>query len=288
MTDTSTSAGWQRFWARGGWWRTVLLTVVYLLVYFGVSQLIGLLVRPALDLDDVYGDPTSVLLGVTLPVLVMGVLLLVFARSLGWLPHLFRRRTDRAPRWMWVAVVITIVPPVLKLAGTDWARFSVPLVLSILFMGLCVGLAEELLTRGFAVDLLERHGYSERAVFVLSSLVFGLIHLQNLLGGGNPLLVFATVGYAVGFGAMMYLALRVSRWLVVPMLLHALTDPTTLMAVGGLNDATATAGSPSALVTIASLFNFVYIVFGVVAVFLLPGRRRAGRSAEPGASRPGG
>ncbi|KQO63455.1 CPBP family intramembrane glutamic endopeptidase [Curtobacterium sp. Leaf261] len=273
-TDDDTgrrSNAWRRFWGRGGWWHAVLLAVAYLVVYLGISQLIGLVVRPFIDLGDVYGDPTSVLLGVILPILVMGSLLLAFGRSLGWFPHLFRRRTDRAPRWMWVAVVITVLPPVLKLAGTDWSRFTPALVLAILFFGLCVGLAEELLTRGFAVELLERHGYSERAVFVLSSLVFGLIHLQNLLGGGNPLLVFATVGYAMGFGAMMFLALRVSRWLIVPMLLHAITDPTTLMAAGGINDVAA-AGASSPLVTIASLFNFVYIAFGVVAIFLLPGR----------------
>ena len=275
MADRTTGNTWQRFWARGGWWRAVLLAVVYLIVFLGVSQLIGLVARPALDLDDLYGDPMSVLLASILPIGVMGLLLLLFARSLGWLPLLFRRRTERAPKWMWIAVVITVVPPVMKLFGTDWSRLTPTLVLAILFLGLCVGFAEELLTRGFAVEFLERHGYSERAVFVLSSVVFGLIHLQNLLGGGNPLLVFATVGYAMGFGAMMFLALRVSRWLIVPMLLHALTDPTTLMAAGGINDVSAvvTGGSP-ALVTLASLFNFVYIVFAIVAVFLLPGARR--------------
>jgi len=273
-TDQTHANAWQRFWQRGGWWRAVLLAALYLGVYVGVSQLLGLVIRPYIDLDDPYGDTTSVLLGSILPIGLMGLLLLAFAATLGWVPRLFRRRADRAPRWMWIAVVITIVPPVLKVFGTDWSRFTPTLVLSILFFGLCVGFAEELLTRGFAVELLERHGYSERAVFVLSSLVFGLIHLQNLLGGGNPLLVFATVGYAMGFGAMMFLALRVSRWLIAPMLLHALTDPTTLMAVGGINDAHAVVtGGSHALVTFASLFNFVYIVFGIVAIFLLPGRR---------------
>ncbi|QZQ55080.1 CPBP family intramembrane metalloprotease [Curtobacterium sp. TC1] len=276
MTDQTTENAWQRFWARGGWWRSILLAAVYLLVYLGISQLIGLFVRPFIDLDDLYGDPASVLLASILPIGLMGLLLLLFARSLGWLPHLFRRRTARAPRWMWIAVLITVVPPVMKLAGTDWSRFAPALVLAILFFGLCVGFAEELLTRGLTVELLEHHGYSERAVYVLSSVVFGLIHLQNLLGGGNPLLVFATVGYAMGFGAMMFLALRVSRWLIVPMLLHALTDPTTLMAAGGLNDAHAVVtGGSHALVTFASLFNFVYIAFGIVAIFLLPGRKRA-------------
>lgn len=274
MTDQTNVNAWQRFWQRGGWWRAVLLAVLYLLVYLGVSQLIGVVVRPFIDADDLYGDPMSVLLASILPIGLMGLLLLAFAATLGWVPRLFHRRTTRAPRWMWIAVVITVVPPLLKVAGTDWSRYTPSLVLSLLFFGLCVGFAEELLTRGFAVEFLDRHGYSERAVFVLSSLVFGLIHLQNLLGGGNPLLVFATVGYAMGFGAMMFLALRVSRWLIVPMLLHALTDPTTLMAVGGLNDAHALAPAGShALVTVASLFNFVYIVFGIVAVFLLPGRR---------------
>lgn len=124
MTDQTTENAWQRFWARGGWWRSILLAAVYLLVYLGISQLIGLFVRPFIDLDDLYGDPASVLLASILPIGLMGLLLLLFARSLGWLPHLFRRRTARAPRWMWIAVVITVVPPVMKLAGTDWSRFT--------------------------------------------------------------------------------------------------------------------------------------------------------------------
>lgn len=275
MTDQTQTNAWQRFWARGGWWRAVLLAAVYLLVYLGLSQLIGLVIRPYINVDDLYGDTTSVFLGSIVPIALMGLLLLAFAATLGWVPRLFRRRSNRAPRWMWVAVVITVLPPVLKIFGTDWSRFTPTLVLSLLFFGLCVGFAEELLTRGFAVEFLEHHGYSERAVFALSSLVFGLIHLQNLLGGGNPLYVFATVGYAMGFGAMMFLALHVSRWLIVPVLLHALTDPTTLMAAGGINDASAVAvtGGAHALITFASLFNFVYIAFGIVAIFLLPGRR---------------
>lgn len=50
-----------------------------------------------------------------------------------------------------------------------------------LFTGLCIGLAEELVTRGLTVNLLRRAGYGEKAVILLSSLIFALMHSVNAL-----------------------------------------------------------------------------------------------------------
>jgi len=42
--------------------------------------------------------------------------------------------------------------------------------------------------------------------------------------------------YAFGFGVCIYLSMRVSGFLLVAIVLHGLTDPTTILATGGLDD----------------------------------------------------
>jgi membrane protease YdiL (CAAX protease family) len=172
---------------------------------------------------------------------------------------------------MWVAVVLIVIPIILRVAGTNWSAYSITLVLSALFMGLCVGFTEELATRGLVVTMLRKGGYGEKLVFVLSSAYFALLHAGNLISGMDPLVVGITVIYTFGFGAMMYLAMRVTGRLVWAMLLHAATDPTTFLASGGI-DAQGDTGSTSSLISIAGLFNWVYILFAILAIFLIKNR----------------
>lgn len=271
MSDASTDENpWRRFWNRGGWWKALLAAVVYIALYLGASALVGTVFSGAIDRDDLLGTPISVFAGVTLPIIIGAVLLLVFAATLGWLPSLFRRHHGPAPRWMWIAVALVVIPAVLRLAGTDWGRLSVTLVLSVLFLGLCIGFAEELLTRGIAVELMRRGGHGERFVYLLSSLLFGILHATNAISGQPILTVLLTVVYAFGFGAMMYLSLRVTRWLFAVMLLHAATDPTTILAVGGIDQTTVGGSNP--LISIAGVFGIVYVVFALVAIPFVKGR----------------
>lgn len=270
MSDGTRNA-WQRFWAAGGWWRPFLLGAVYLAIYLGIGQLTGQLFAGSIDTANPTGPAPSILLGVMLPILLGGILLLLFVRSLGWTRAVFGPQPVHGSGWMWIAVVIVVIPILLRLIATDWSANSVPVLWSLLALGLCVGFTEELITRGAAVTMLRRGGASERTVMLVSSAVFGLLHAGNLLSGQDPLTVGVTVVYAFGFGAMMYLVLRVTGRLIWPMLLHAATDPTTILAVGGI-DAHGSVAGDSALLGIAGVFNFVYIAFAIVAIFLVKGR----------------
>ena len=267
--------GWTRFWNRGGWWRAALAVAVYWVVYELLGWASSTIFAGFIDADDPLSSPLSVFFGVALPILVAGVLLLLFVRSLGWAHDIFGRQPIAGRPWMWVAVVLVIVPIILRLAGTNWSAYSVTLVLSVLFLGLCVGFTEELATRGIAVNLLRRGGHGERVVFVLSSLLFALLHAGNLISGMSPAVVAITVVYTFGFGAMMYLSLRVTGRLVWAMLLHAATDPTTMLAVGGIDAHSDVTGGVSGLISVASLFNYVYIVLALVAIFLVRNHDRA-------------
>jgi uncharacterized protein len=274
VEQASPRSGWQRFWDRGGWWRAFLFAVLYIAVYLAVGRLVGATgLRPDSG-DDLLDSPGSVFFGLLLPILVMGLLLVVFLRTVRWRSEVFGPQPVAGRPWMWVAVVLVLVPVVLHVLGTDWGAYDVTVVLTVFALGLCIGFAEEVLARGVAVTMLRRAGYGERAVMVLSSLLFGLLHATNLVSGQSAVAVGVTVVYAFGFGTMMYLSMRVTGSIVPAILLHAATDPTTVLATGGVDAHGANAGS-EALNGIAAAFNVIFLVVGVVAIFFVSGRARA-------------
>jgi membrane protease YdiL (CAAX protease family) len=170
---------------------------------------------------------------------------------------------------MWIAPVAVIATALMRGIGTDYGHFTAGTVAMIFLSGLFIGFAEELLTRGIAVNLLRRHGYSERVVMVLSALIFAMLHLSNLLGGMSIQTVLATVGMTFFYGIMMYLTMRVTGRIVWAMLRHAITDPTTMLASGGI-DATTVHVSP--LAAFAGNAPVFYLVFGIIAIIAVRGR----------------
>lgn len=271
MNDTARANRWRTFWDRGGWWKALAAAVVYLALYLGAGALIGHFAGDAIDRDDLLATPESAFLALALPPFVGGVILLLFAWSVGWLRPLFSRRPQNARGWMWIAPALVAVAIVLRLAGADYASFSAATILSIFLAGIFIGFAEELLTRGVVVEVLRKHGYGEWAVMLLSTLVFALLHSANLLAGFSVETVLETIGFAFGFGICMYLTLRVTGTLIAPMILHALYDPTVILATGGVDQST-TAAAHNPLVTLGGLSTFAFLLLAVIALFLVRGR----------------
>ncbi|WIB76941.1 CPBP family intramembrane metalloprotease [Curtobacterium sp. MCPF17_002] len=289
MADTTdrrlragTDNGWRRFWDRGGWWRAVLAVVAYLAVYTGVGWLSAHTVGRGVT-GDILSSPGNVVLGLALPILVMGILTLAFVRSLGWQREVFGRQPIAGRGWMWIAVALLLVPVVVRVVATNWSAYSVAVVFAVLFLGLCIGFTEELIARGVAVTLLRRGHHSERVVALLSSLLFGLMHATNAISGANPLTVLLTVVYTFGIGVMLYLSMRVTGSIVPAILLHAATDPTTILATGGIDGQSATSGG-AGLIAFAGVFNILYPVLGLLALFLIKGCVDARRDVDDAAS----
>jgi len=275
-TGRARTTGWTGFWDRGGWWKAVALSAVYLAVYLGVGWVIDRTAGDAIDFDDVFGDARSVFLAVALPLIIGSIVLFAFAASVRWLPRpLFGRQPVTGRWWMWIAPVLVAITFLLRLFGIDWASYTGGVIATTFLAGLFVGIAEEVLTRGIIVTLLRRQGYREWAVAVLSSLVFALLHTTNLLSGQALVTVLTTIGFAFGFGMMMYLTLRVTGNLVWPIVLHALTDPSTILATGGIDVA---GSNQSPLLTFAGLSTIVFLVVALIAMVVIRGNAH-GRAA---------
>ena len=284
MTDTTTArtSRWKGFWNRGGWWKAFGLAVVYLAVYellpFGAVPFTS----GAVDPDDLFATPASVFVGLALPVMVGSVVLLAFAWSIGWLPKpLFGRQPVKGSWWMWIAPVVVAIPIVLRLLGIDYGAYSAGVIAMTFVAGAFIGLSEELLTRGLAVALLRRCGYDEWVVAALSTLVFAMLHSVNLFTGQAIATVGFTVLYTFAFGILMYLTLRVTGNLIWPIILHALTDPTTFLASGGIDQANA--GTDSPLLVLAGPATFLLIAAGFVLLIFIRGNAHGRASAEEAA-----
>ena len=281
MADGTRSSRWRAFWARGGFWRALLMVAVYLALYLGAGKLVGALWGGPSGPADLLRSPENVFFDITAAIVVGIVLLVVLAGSLGWLGPLLGRQ-PALPRhwWMWIPPVVVVAFNVLRFAAVDYARYTAGTVVMVLVTGLCVGVAEELLTRGLAVRLLRLAGYRELAVAASSSLLFAAAHGVNIFSGQAPLVVGLTMLYTFFFGVAMYLTLRVTRSLVWPMLLHASTDPAGLLLSGGI-DAGGGAGQHSVVAAVAANANNVVIVVGLVTIWFIRGRVTAPGAAAP-------
>ena len=92
------------------------------------------------------------------------------------------------------------------------------------FIGICllIGINEELIFRGIIISVLKHRG--KKAAIIISSVIFGLFHLVNLIYGAEILDTIVQVIFAFGFGLVMA-CIRYESGLILPQILvHALWD----------------------------------------------------------------
>ena len=260
MNETIRTSAWARFWNEGRWWKAVILVVVYFVLY----QLAGLSMLPFASSA---GEPTSasyILIFYAVPILLGCVILVIFGASVGWLRGIFARQPIGGRGWMWIAIVVVLLFNILHFLSIDYAAAGLDFVLTWLLAGLFIGFAEEVLTRGYVVRIMRDAGHPEIVVALVSAALFALLHAGNLLGGQDLVPTLIQLVYTFFFGILMYLAMRVTRTIIAPILLHASTDPAIFL------QAAFPAEGP--LGSVAGLGNIVVIVVGLVLVFFIRGR----------------
>ena len=273
MTDTTPRTS---FWDRATVGKTVLLVVVYLAFYLAVGQVVARLLGSQIDDDNVVASAASIIVGLALPIAIGGAALVLFLAKVGWLRDIFGSQPIRGRGWMWIGPVLVATAIVAHAAGTDWSDWSAAQLAALVVFGVCVGFTEELITRGVAVKMLRDAGRPEIFVALVSSLLFALMHTVNILAGMSLSVVGVTVLYTFAFGMCMYLAMRVTGTIWAAIVLHALTDPTTILSTGGLDEAVTSQSSGAS--ALASVATSLLIVFGVLAVLFV-----RGKVARPGA-----
>lgn len=265
-------SGWKGFWDAGGFWKAIILAVGYLALYLASGRVIGTIWGDQINEDDPLATAPSVWFGVSAAIAAGILILLLFGLSIRWLKELFGPQPIRGSWWMWILPLIVLVTNIARFASSEYDNFTTDTIIAILASGLFVGFAEELLTRGYVVNLLRRHGYKEFAVAILSSLVFALMHSANLLSGQELRVVLPTMAYTFFFGIAMYLTLRVTGHIIWPMLLHALTDPSAMLHSGGIDETKFAVENTGAVNVIGQLATPLTMLGGFVFMWFIRGR----------------
>ncbi len=267
---SSESSGLRRFLEKGGAWRFLVYMLVYLLIYLSVGRIALLFAREVAE-QPVLTNVSTVFIQLTLGLIVGAVILIATVAYMGWSEPLFGRQPIYRSWWMWLGPAIVAVPIVLRLLGIEWGKNAPPVVVMVMATGLLIGFVEELLFRGIAVKMLRDGGHGEFVVAALTSLFFAISHSINIFSGQSIATVAPTVVYTFAFGVLMYLTLRSVGFLVAAMILHGLTDPTTILATGGIDEIT-TGGSVNTLLAATGAFTILLIASGPILLLFVRGR----------------
>lgn len=240
--------------------------------------------RPSDDYPTLGQTVDSVVRALVIPEGIAAVALAVVVTGLGWWRIATVDRTRTPLRWSALAPTLVLVVCLVRLPLIDWtalpAHYFLLLTVGVLF----VGVFEELMTRGVLLVGLRRR-LPEFGVWILSCVLFGLLHLLNALAGATLGATLVQVVFAASFGSTLYVARRLTGNLVLPVLVHAFWDfgSIGLSATNDLQD-------PSRLVLVGTLglFSFVVLAFGIVAGGLIAWRddrprrlRRRWRTVPP-------
>ena len=157
------------------------------------------------------------------------VIFILLAQRMGWKIWTFRvKGRALAAVLPAFAVVINNFPLIGLISGA--AYVTAPAWQTALFALSCllIGLFEEMAFRGvFYLLILSARRDSTKKIFlvtVVSSAVFGAIHLFNLLAGAGVGPTVLQAGYSFLIGGMCSIALLVTGSIWIPVLLHALFD----------------------------------------------------------------
>ncbi|WP_280182445.1 CPBP family intramembrane glutamic endopeptidase [Nocardia cyriacigeorgica] len=227
--------------------------------YLAIIQFGGFLFGRLGDEDDILSTR-----GVVFTMLIPLGLALLFTygviAALGWWrPALVDDRPVN--RWVWVVPAVLVV---VILLGIDYGALADKgwlFVLTLLIATQFVGWGEEGMFRGLGVTMLRGHGLSEGRVALWSSLIFGVVHLSNIVGHGVSALPQAILVSFAGY--FFYLTRRVSGSNVLNSVLHGLFDFALLSGTAVLTDQAAYPG------TLAPI-----LAYPILAVILLVKRRR--------------
>ncbi|SDU84240.1 CPBP family intramembrane glutamic endopeptidase [Jiangella alkaliphila] len=239
-------------------WGFLIIVIVYLAIIQGGGLLAAELA--GIDSDEAFTTASNVMVTMWIP---LGAALVFTYAVVGvlrwWRPVLTDDRPVR--RWLWAVPIVLLAAVALAVDYADLADKSVGFVLALLVATQMVGWGEEGMFRGLGVTTLRRRGLREGQVALWSSLIFGAVHLSNVIGRGlsaiGQALVVAFAGY------FFYLIRRVSGGNVLNSVLHGLFDFALLSGTAILVDQEAYPGSLAAIAA-----------YVVLAVLLLVRRRR--------------
>jgi membrane protease YdiL (CAAX protease family) len=217
--------------------------------------------RPSDDYPTLGQTVDSVVRSLVLPEGIAVAVLAALVTAIGWWRIATVDPTRSPLRWTMIAPLGVLLVCLVRLPLIDWGALPVRYFLLLTVGVLFVGVFEELMTRGVLLVGLRRR-LPEFGVWALSCVLFGLLHLLNVLAGAGIGPTLVQVVFAASFGSTLYVARRLTGSLLAPVLLHAFWD------FGSIGySATVDLTDLSKLMTAGfiGLASFGILAFGIVA-----------------------
>lgn len=114
------------------------------------------------------------------------------------------------------------------LYNVDYSSYSFGEILLVMVASLAIGVNEEIVTRGILLVGLRNSGFIEWKAWLVTVVVFSLLHLVNVFGGANLTVLLVVI---TG-GTLLYVSRRVFNNLFVPIGLYALYDTAFYLLTG--------------------------------------------------------
>ncbi|WP_066514710.1 CPBP family intramembrane glutamic endopeptidase [Curtobacterium ammoniigenes] len=191
------------------------------MVIFAVVSIIR--ARPSDKYQSVGTTLPSVIHQLLIPELITAGGIAVIVTGLGWWPIVWRDARRGRPTWTVLAPALLVAVAVARLPLVDWHARSARYYLLLALGTLLVGVFEETMARGVLLAGLRRR-LPEVWVWAISCAAFGLLHFVNALAGQPLGTTVVQVMFAAAFGSGLYLARRLSRSLLAPILIHGFWD----------------------------------------------------------------
>jgi len=211
--------------------------------------------------DALVDSRAHVLRGIVLPIGLGALLLAVVTTWLGWWNSALFEGSRSGPVWALVVPALFAAVAVINIATIDFRSPQAKLLPLVLVGCLCVGFAEELATRGLLVVGLREGGSGELAVWLVTSVLFSLLHAMNALFGQSGRATLAQLASTFFAGTALYVTLMTTGTLIVGMVLHALWDFGTL----GILATGAKQKTPAGVLALVTFVAALVSVFFVVA-----------------------
>ena len=164
-----------------------------------------------------------------IPVGIGAVFLAEYTTYLGWWRAVMFERPGTAPRWTMAVTLLYLVAALSGIGSSGVFGLPARHVLALALGCALVGFSEEILTRGVLLVGL-RGAVSEGWVWLLTCLLFGLLHPLNVFFGQSLGTTVRQIGLAFLAGSALYVVRMAQAALLPAMALHAMWDFGTLGA----------------------------------------------------------
>lgn len=176
----------------------------------------------------------------------------------------FERKQFSLSRLYYLFPLAWIAVAVVAFFQVDFSAYSAGDLIRVILLAIAIGINEEIVARGVLLVGMRNGGLAEWKAWIVTLVVFSLLHLVNLIGGGSIAVLFIV---ATG-GTLLYVGRRVFNTLWASIAMHAFYDTAFLLLPGSYP---VTADLPDKVLSF-QLGAFLFLLV-VSILFLVLGRK---------------